>query len=399
MRKSTFTKKWTGNTPPLEEKNSFSTSNQKNGNRKTTSRLVPALTAALIVSSIAFSVTGCGGSAMAVSSQSKTSASAVSETAAFAMDTAVDNSYMADSGVSPDMEMGVVSPVSGSSDASSLTSSNPIQPISTTRKLIRTVDLNVETTDFDQLIADVSQNVTDVGGYIEQSDISGSSISGRDSRRYAHFTARVPADKLDNFITQVGQQGNITNKSEYTQDVTLQYSDIESRKKSLTIEQERLWALLEKADTLEAVIALEERLSEIRYQLESFESQLRTYDNQVDYSTVSIYISEVQVLTSTAPATIGDRIEKGFHRDLEAVSRLCVNLAVWFLSSIPSLLLLAVLILLLIFIGRKLHIIPGRKIRKRIGKNKDFPSSPDTSAQLSQMDAAESSADEQSKSK
>ena len=62
------------------------------------------------------------------------------------------------------------------------------------------------------------------------------------------------------------------------------------RKKSLEIEQERLWALLEKADSLDAVVALEARLSEIRYELESYTSQLRLYDNQVDYSTVSIYI-------------------------------------------------------------------------------------------------------------
>ena len=73
----------------------------------------------------------------------------------------------------------------------------------------------------------------------------------------------------------------------------------------MTTEQERIWALLEKADTLEAVIALEERLSEIRYQLESMESQLKLYDNQVDYSTVSIHISEVAVYTPTGSQSVG----------------------------------------------------------------------------------------------
>lgn len=58
----------------------------------------------------------------------------------------------------------------------------------------------------------------------------------------------------------VEDQANVTERSETTTDVTLQYSDLESRKKTLTTEQERIWALLEKADTLEAVIALEERL-------------------------------------------------------------------------------------------------------------------------------------------
>ena len=116
----------------------------------------------------------------------------------------------------------------------------------------------------------------------------------------------------------------------------------ESRKKSLTIEQERLWALLEKADTLEAVIALEERLSEIRYQLEGFESQLRTYDNQVDYSTVHISIQEVGVFTPTAPDSVGTRIQKGFVRNLENVSNSLTDLLVWVISHLPALVLLAV---------------------------------------------------------
>lgn len=326
-----------------------------------------ALTAALLAGFAAFFITGCGAGA---GSRPADNSYAVAETTAAAMEFAADGGYMETGKAAPPMgmETETAAQAAGGTDASALTSSNPIQPVSAARKLIRTVDLNVETTDFDQLIADISQNVSAAGGYIEQSDISGSSISGGEGRRYAHFTARVPSGKLDSFITQVGQQGNITNKSEYTQDVTLQYSDIESRKKSLTIEQERLWELLEKADTLESVIALEERLSEIRYQLESFESQLRTYDNQVDYSTISIYVNEVQVLTPTTPATIGERIEKGFRRNLETVARTSINLVVWFLSSLPSLLILAVIILIVVCIRKKLRAIPGHIFPKRLKK-------------------------------
>ena len=92
--------------------------------------------------------------------------------------------------------------------------------------------------------------------------------------------ARIPADRLDRFVETVESAGNVTSKQEQVTDVTLQYSDTESRKKSLEIEQERLWALLEKAESLDAVVALEARLSEIRYELESYTSQLRPYDNQ-----------------------------------------------------------------------------------------------------------------------
>ncbi len=220
------------------------------------------------------------------------------------------------------------------------------------RKLIRTVNLNVETTEFDDLLASISQFVDASGGYIEQSDLSGRSISGGSGRRYASITARVPANQVDAFLSQMSEKSNVTYRSENVQDVTLQYTDIESRKKSLTIEQERLWELLEKADSLDAVIALEERLSEIRYELERFESQLRTYDNQVDYSTVYISIDEVAVFTPTEPDSVMTRIQKGFARNLKNVGNGFVNFFVWFVSSIPTLLVWAVFIAIIVLIVR-----------------------------------------------
>jgi hypothetical protein len=235
-----------------------------------------------------------------------------------------------------------------------LTSDASITPVPTERKLIRNVHLSVETTEFTQLIDDISKTVSDLGGYLEASDISGNSISNVNSARYASLTARVPSDKLDQFVTLVSEQGNVTNKSETTQDVTLQYSDIESRKKSLTIEQDRLWELMEQADSVDSIIALESRLSEIRYQLESFESQLRTYDNQVDYSTVTISIDEVRVLTPTAPDSVATRIQKGFRRNLEDTANGLVNFFVWFVSSLPSLIVWAIVIILAVLIIRLL---------------------------------------------
>ena len=191
----------------------------------------------------------------------------------------------------------------------------------------------------------IRQSVLEKGGYIEQSDISGASISsGLERRRNAYLMVRIPSTYLDQFVSQMGEQSNITSRSENVQDVTLQYTDIESRKKSLTIEQERLWALLEKADTLEAVIALEERLSEIRYQLEGFESQLRTFDNQVNYSTIHIYIQEVGVFTPTVPDSVGARIQKGFIRNLESVSNSLVDFLVWLLSHLPTFVVLGIII-------------------------------------------------------
>lgn len=290
-------------------------------------------------------VSACGGS-------SRSSQTAVAMTEA-----AYENMAAAESAAGTDWDDSAQ--WEGAADKAGVTDTASLgQAIPPNRKLIRNVTLSVETDAFDQMMKTLTDKVGELGGYVEQSDISGNSLNYQNELvpRYASLTVRVPIDRLDGFVSTVEANGNITNKSENTQDVTLQYSDLESRKKSLSVEQERIWALLEKADTLEAVIALEERLSEIRYQLESMESQLRLYDNQVDYSTVYLDVREIREaasFTPTEPEGIGQRIEKGFTKNLNAVSRGATGFLIWFLAASPIWLPLAVIVILILLILRR----------------------------------------------
>ena len=229
-------------------------------------------------------------------------------------------------------------------------------PADTGRKLIRDVNMSVEARDFDGVLSQITDKVRELGGYVESSDVSGISVNsyGGSQQRYADIRARIPADRLDRFVETVESAGNVTSKQEQVTDVTLRYSDVQSRKKSMEIEQERLWALLEKAESLDAVVALEARLSEIRYELESYTSQLRLYDNQVDYSTVSINMREVKDLTPTAPDSIGTRIQKGFNRSLNNLGEAGTDLIVWIASNSPILLVLAVIIAAVVLFVRGL---------------------------------------------
>lgn len=248
--------------------------------------------------------------------------------------------------------------------------SDETSPAPVERKLIRNVSMNLETREFDALTKSISDAVTFFGGYIEQADVSGNSLywSGERSSRYSNITARIPENKLDAFLTEVSGQGNVTYKNESVQDVTLQYTDITSRKKTLQMEQDRLWELLEKAESIDAVIALEARLSEVRYQLESIESQLRTLDNQIIYSTVYLSIQEVQVLTSTDPDTIPVRIQKGLSRSFNTLKISSVDFLVWFISSLPILAVFAVLVFIAVIILKKP--LKRRKTRKQKGMDK-----------------------------
>ena len=86
----------------------------------------------------------------------------------------------------------------------------------------------------------------------------------------------------------------VTHREIRTEDVTLNYVDMESRIEALKIEKKSLEKLLGEAKNLTDLFSIQERLTEVIYEIESYESQLRTYDNLIDYTTVTIYISEVE---------------------------------------------------------------------------------------------------------
>lgn len=213
----------------------------------------------------------------------------------------------------------------------------------TSRKLIKTVNILAETEEFDILVPGLQKQVEALGGYIEYIsvyDVNSYYVEDQVvKQRCANVTARVPREKLDGFLAQMGEQTNITSRSENVEDVTLQYVDLESHKKALLTEQERLLALMEKAETVEDIIAIEGRLSEVRYQLESMESQLRTYDNRIDYSTVELAITEVRKYSAPQEATVWQRIERGFMKSLDDIGIGFRNFAIGFVIDIPYIIL------------------------------------------------------------
>lgn len=234
-------------------------------------------------------------------------------------------------------------------------------PQTTNRKLIRNVNLEVETQDFQTLIANVTNRVKTLGGYIENSNIyNGSTFSG-EMQRNATMTLRIPSAKADIFLTEVADQSNITQQNENVNDVTLEYVDLESHKKVLLAEEENLIELLEATTDIDDMITLESRISNLRYQIESMESQLRTYDNKVDYTTITLHVSEVVELTEiTEPEpepeepTTWERISTGFADNLNRVVTTFTDLLVWFLSNLPSLLVWAVIIFIIVKIIKRL---------------------------------------------
>ena len=225
------------------------------------------------------------------------------------------------------------------------------------RKLIKTVDLSVETKEFDALVKNVNDKILSIGGYVERMDgYYGSKFNTYRSEKNATIVARVPSAKLDDFIASVGDNSNITYRSENVTDVTLDYVDLESHKKMLAEEQNRLLEFLKEAETIEDIITIEDRLTEVKYQLDSMESQIRTYDNKIDYSTVTLSIQEVIDYTVTVEPekTVLQRMGEGFVNSITSIGAGVKEFAIWFVIKIPYFILWGVIIAIISVIVKKI---------------------------------------------
>ena len=224
---------------------------------------------------------------------------------------------------------------------SSTSSSKENVDVKENRKIIEKIYLNAQTKEFDALMEKLSDEIQKVGGYIEASSISGDNFE-YDNERYAELTVRVPAKQSDKFTEFVSKNSTITNKEISTEDVTLTYVDIESRISALETEKNTLERLMAKAASMQDVIAIQERLTEVIYEIESYQSQLRTYDNLIDYTTITIRIREVERVEVVGKQNIWQEIGTNLKGGFENVWKFCERLFVFAVSSIPYVLVVAI---------------------------------------------------------
>lgn len=225
------------------------------------------------------------------------------------------------------------------------------------RLLIRTVSMSTETKTIDKVKADVESQIRELGGYIENSSMSGTG-KNRDLRTI-YYTIRIPADKLDSLITTVGNSCTVLSSSENTSDVTLEYVDTKARVESLRVEYDQLIKLLADAKDLDNILILQNRLTEVRYQIESAESRIRVLENQVQYATLNLQISEVLEETEIEEPhviTYGERVGEQFKDMWEGTVEFFQNFLLGLIAAIPFLVfmgIVAVIIIVIVFAVRK----------------------------------------------
>jgi hypothetical protein len=236
-------------------------------------------------------------------------------------------------------------------------------------KIIYTASAGIETVDFDRTVNGVYALLARYGAEIENSWVGNQGYYAGKQYHAAEFSIRVPKERYAEMTSSLSDLGNVTYLSQNAQNVTAEYTDTESRLKTYRIEEERLLAMLEKADTVADMITIESTLSQVRYNIESLTSSLKNLQRHVDYSTVTLSISEVEALTVQEPVhrTYGQQLGDGLQATLKSVGSFFKTLFKGIVVELPVLAILAVIAVVIIIIVKK----------KRAAKKQETPTPQD----------------------
>lgn len=236
-------------------------------------------------------------------------------------------------------------------------------------KLIRRAEFSIQTEQFDESVAALNRLTAECGGYFETASVYGGGRRDANANRWGEYTVRVPAEKYDQFFTGAGELGYVTSRSESSEDVGERYYDTEARLKTQRTKQERLLALLEKAETMEDIISLENALSEVEYQIEQYSSTLNRYDALISFSTFTVRLNEVGQVTQEVgeTASLLTRMAAGVRSSFRGLVQGARGLLIWTSYNLFLVIILAVAVTVGVIVGRR----KWKTVRKQSEKESD----------------------------
>lgn len=201
-------------------------------------------------------------------------------------------------------------------------------------KLVYTCNMSMETLVYDDTVDEVKKKIVESNGIIQSEEEYDddynwyySDYEKTNATRNIMFTVRVPSEKYDSFLESLEGSGKIVSKSSSVDNISKQYYDTESIIKSLEIQEDRLLTMMEEAETIQDMISVETRLTEVQTELNRYHTSLASMQTDVDYSTVYISIREVyeyspDIHTNTFLERLGNAFSdswSGFKNAIEGV--------------------------------------------------------------------------------
>ncbi len=221
------------------------------------------------------------------------------------------------------------------------------------RKIIKNANLELEVKDSDKTYNLIIESVSEIGGYV-----ANSSKIDTGKRPKMDIEARVPSNKLTDFLSFIESLGKVKNLTTTTEEITSDYYDIKARLQNALNQKNALLEIMNKAKTVDEILKVQKEIDLVQERIEQFQGQLKLWDNLVDFSTVRIDITQdpkasaAQEGAKLNPFSFGEwwnYIKNGFI----LVLNFLIVLFQWIVIILISAAILIIIIFLLIKLFRK----------------------------------------------
>lgn len=208
------------------------------------------------------------------------------------------------------------------------------------RKMIENMSLSLEVKDVSKSMDYIARLAKQLNGYVVTS-----SITKNDTYYQGSITIKVPDDKMIQTADKVVKLGVLKNKSITADDVTEEFYDSQARLKALKKQEERLISFMDKAQKVSDLVVIEDKLTQVRSDIEVLEGRLRYLDNATSYSAISIQLIQGRTETVVAPKGTWGRAVQGLVGSINSLVAFINWLVVALFTIAPWLVPLAVIII------------------------------------------------------
>lgn len=222
------------------------------------------------------------------------------------------------------------------------------------RHVIRNGSIELTVSDTRKIVSEIHSVAEEAGGIISSSNI----YEMREGRYGANLTLRVPENSFSRVMNELETLGKARNIQTGSDDVTMQYIDLESRLNNQKAQEERLIEILEMAETVEDVLEIERELYRVRGEIESMTAQLNRLDDLVSLATIHVNLLEEAIPTgelTTGPFDgLWSRIIQTFTGSINFILNATSIIIIAFSALLPVLIILTVITFLIVVVIRKL---------------------------------------------
>lgn len=217
-------------------------------------------------------------------------------------------------------------------------------------RVVKEGDIKYISDDVEAKLEEIEEVVEDYEGYIQDS-----SLRKIDERVRGHLKIKIESEEFEPLYEALGEVDGLQEKESTSEDITMEYVDLQRRKEVYRAQEERYLEMLDDAENVEEMLEVEGELERIRMEIESMEGKLQYYDSITDYSYIDVTVEQREAVAGglKAPDNIWEEFAFSLVEGWQFFSAVMVGIAAAILWGIPFIVTAGVIVFLVVLYRKR----------------------------------------------